>query len=87
MANHKSAKKRIRHTEAVTVVNNDRRSRARTFIKKVEMAIAGGDKAAAAEALKEAQPVLMRSVSRGAFRKTTVSRKISRLSANIKAMA
>ncbi|MDH5489351.1 MAG: 30S ribosomal protein S20 [Rhodospirillaceae bacterium] len=87
MANHKSAKKRIRHTEAVTVVRNDRRSRARTFIKKVESAVVGGDKAAAAEALKAAQPEIMRGVSKGAFHKNTASRKMSRLAARVKAMA
>lgn len=87
MANHKSAKKRIRHTETATVVKNDRRSRARTFIKKVESAVVGGDKAAAAEALKAAQPELMRGVSRGAFHKNTASRKMSRLAASVKAMA
>ncbi len=87
MANHKSAKKRIRHTAAVTTVNNDRRSRARTFVKKIEIAIAGGDKAGAAAALQEAQPEMMRGVSKGVFHKNTIARKISRLSASIKAMA
>ncbi|MDH3335408.1 MAG: 30S ribosomal protein S20 [Rhodospirillaceae bacterium] len=87
MANHKSAKKRIRHTAAVTVVRNDRRSRARTFIKKVESAVVAGDKAAAGEALKAAQPEIMRGVSKGAFPKNTASRKISRLAARVKAMA
>ena len=87
MANHKSAKKRIRRNESATVVKNDRRSRARTFIKKVESAIAGGDKSAAEAALKAAQPELMRGVSKGAFHKNTASRKISRLAANVKAMA
>lgn len=87
MANHKSAKKRIRHTAAVTVVNNDRRSRTRTFVKKIEAAIVGGDKAGAAAALKEAQPEMMRGVSKGVFHKNTIARKISRLSSSIKAMA
>ncbi|MDH5187487.1 MAG: 30S ribosomal protein S20 [Rhodospirillaceae bacterium] len=87
MANHKSAKKRIRHTESVTVVRNDRRSRARTFIKKVESAVVSGDKAAAAEALKAAQPEIMRGVSKGAIQKNTASRKMSRLAASVKAMA
>lgn len=87
MAHHKSAEKRIRQTERRTEVNRDRRSRVRTFIKKVETAIATGDKAAATEAFKIAEPEMRRGVSKGVSKLNTVSRKISRLSAKIKALA
>ncbi len=86
MAYIKSAKKRIRQIERRTVVNRDRLSRIRTFIKKVELAIAGGDKATAGEALRRAQPELMRGVTKGIFHRNTAARKISRLSSRIKAM-
>jgi small subunit ribosomal protein S20 len=87
MANHKSAKKRIRQTARRYEVNGARRSSVRTSIKKVEGAIAAGDKAAAQAALKEAEPLMMRGAQLGAFHKNTVSRKVSRLAAGIKAMA
>ena len=87
MANHKSAKKRIRRNEAFNEVNSNRRSRIRTFIKKVEAAIEGGNAEEARSALKAAQPEMHRGVTRGVFHKNTVSRKLSRLSARIKAMA
>lgn len=86
MAHHRSAKKRIRQTERRTVVNRTRRSRIRTFIKRTESAIAAGDKSAAAEAFKVMQPEFMRGVSKGIFHRNTVSRKLSRLSARIKAL-
>ncbi len=90
MAYHKSAKKRIRQTERRTAVNRARVSRVRTFVKKVELAIAGGDKKAAQEALKSAQPELMRGVSKGVIHRNTasrkMSRKMSRLSARVNAM-
>lgn len=86
MAQHKSAKKRIRQTERRTDVNRSRTSRIRTFIKKVETAIAGGDQKIAQEALKNAQPEIMRGVSKGVLAKATASRKISRLSARIKSL-
>ncbi len=86
MAYHKSAKKRIRQTERRTAVNRARVSRVRTFVKKVELAIAGGDKKAAQEALKTAQPELMRGVSKGVIHRNTASRKMSRLSARVNAM-
>lgn len=86
MAYHKSAKKRIRQTERRTAVNRARVSRVRTFVKKVELAIAGGDKKAAQEALKSAQPELMRGVSKGVIHRNTASRKMSRLSARVNAM-
>ena len=86
MANHKSAEKRFRQTERRTAVNRARVSRIRTFTKKVESAIAAGDKAAAAEAFKAAQPELMRGVTKGVLPPNAVSRKLSRMSARIKAL-
>ncbi|WP_225773204.1 30S ribosomal protein S20 [Inquilinus sp. Marseille-Q2685] len=86
MANHKSAEKRIRQTERRTLVNRNRVSRIRTFVKKVEAAIESGDKAAAAEAFKAAQPELHRGVTKGVLQKNTVARKLSRLSGRIKAL-
>jgi len=87
MANHKSAKKRIRRNEAFSLVNSNRRSRIRTFIKKVEAAISAGNADEARAALKIAQPEMHRGVTRGVMHKNTVSRKLSRLSARIKALA
>jgi small subunit ribosomal protein S20 len=86
MANHKSAEKRIRQTARRTEVNGSRVSRIRTFVKKVEAAIESGDKNAAAEAYKNAQPELMRGVSKGVLHQNTVARKLSRLSARIKSL-
>ncbi|HYG85318.1 MAG TPA: 30S ribosomal protein S20 [Azospirillum sp.] len=86
MANHKSAEKRIRQTARRTAINGARVSRIRTFVKKVETAIESGDKAAAAEAFKAAQPEMMRGASKGVLHANTVSRKLSRLSARIKAL-
>jgi small subunit ribosomal protein S20 len=87
MANTVSAKKAVRKTERRTAVNKNRRTRVRSYVRKVEEAIASGDKAAADEALKIAQPELMRAVSKGVMHKNTVSRKISRLSSRVKAIA
>ncbi|MFN4185278.1 MAG: 30S ribosomal protein S20 [Alphaproteobacteria bacterium HGW-Alphaproteobacteria-18] len=87
MANTRSAKKMVRKIAARTDVNKARRSRVRTFVRKVEEAIASGDKPAAQEALKVAQPEIMRSVTKGVTHKNTASRKVSRLSARVKAMA
>ncbi len=86
MANTASARKRIRQTEKRTLRNHARKTRMRTFIKKVEVACASGDKAAAAEALRVAQPEMQRAVGKGVAHLNTVSRKLSRLSARIKAM-
>ncbi|HMG49347.1 MAG TPA: 30S ribosomal protein S20 [Inquilinus sp.] len=86
MANHKSAEKRIRQTERRTLVNRNRVSRIRTFVKKVETAIEAGDKAAAAEAFKAAQPEMHRGITKGVLQKNTVARKLSRLSGRIKAL-
>ena len=80
MANTPQARKRIRRNERRAEINGARISRIRTFVKKVESAIAGGDKSAAAAALKEAQPELARGVARGVLHKNTASRKLSRLS-------
>ena len=86
MANTTSAKKRVRRDMRVTRVNSDRRNRIRTFIKKVETAIESGDKDAASAALREAQPEIMRGVTRGVVNKNTASRKVSRLSKRIKTL-
>ena len=83
MATHKSAEKRIRQTEKRTAINRARKSRVRTFVKKVETAIASGDKDAAKSALREAQPELHRAVSKGVLHRNTVSRKLSRLAVRI----
>ena len=87
MANHKSAKKRIIRNENRSRINSARVSRIRTFVKKVEAAIASGNSDTAREALRAAQPELQRGVSRGVLHKNTVSRKISRLAARVKALA
>ena len=86
MAHHKSAKKRIRQTERRTEVNRARESRIRTFVKKVETAILSGKKDEAAAALVAAQPELHRGVAKGFLHKNTAARKLSRLSARIKAL-
>ncbi len=87
MANSVQSKKRARQNEKRNDINTARRSRIRTFIRKVEEAIASGDKDAAASALKAAQPELMRGVTKGVFHKNTASRKLSRLAARVKALA
>ncbi|MGR3836883.1 MAG: 30S ribosomal protein S20 [Cognatishimia sp.] len=86
MANSPQSKKRARQNERRALVNQSRRSRIRTFIRKVEEAIASGDQSAAAEALRAAQPEVMRGVNKGIFHKNTASRKISRLAARVKAL-
>ena len=83
MANTPQARKRIRRNERRAEVNGARISRIRTFVKKVESAIAGGDKTAAAEALKAAQPELARGVARGVLHKNTAARKFSRLTKRV----
>ena len=87
MANTPQSKKRARQTERRTEVNKARRSRIRTFLRKVEEAIVSGNKDAAVEALRVAQPEIMRGVTKGVFHKNTASRKMSRLSARVKAIA
>ena len=86
MAQHQSAKKRIRRNARRADVNGSRISRIRTFVKKVELAISAGDKAVAETALRAAQPEMHRGVSKGVLHRNTVGRKISRLSSRIKAM-
>jgi small subunit ribosomal protein S20 len=86
MASHKSAEKRIRQTERRTAVNRARVSRLRTFMKKVEAAIASGDKEAARSAFAEAAPELQSGVNKGIVHRNTVARKLSRLSHRIKAL-
>ncbi len=87
MANTAQAKKRIRQNERRHLINKSRVSRIRTFVRKVEEAIASGDKSAAGEALKAAQPEIMRGVTKGVLHKKTASRKVSRLSQRVKALA
>ena len=87
MANTTSAKKATRKIARRTEVNKARRSRMRTFLRKVEEAIASGDKAGAAEALKAAQPEIMRAAQKGVVHKNTASRKVSRLAARVKTLA
>lgn len=86
MAHHQSAKKRIRQTARRTAVNRNRVSRIRTFVKKFDIAVASGDKAAAEAALREAMPELQRGVSRGVLHRNTVARKVSRMAARVKAL-
>lgn len=86
MANTPSAKKRIRQTARRTAVNMTRRSRMRTFVRKVEEAIAGGDAAAARTALQAAQPELARAASKGVIHSNAASRKMSRLAHRVKEM-
>ena len=87
MAHHKSAKKRILRNAKRAEINGNRVSRIRTFLQKVETAIAAGDQAVAREAFIQAQPELQRGATKGVLHKNTVARKMSRLSSRIKAMA
>ena len=86
MANTKSAKKAVRQTARRTEINKARRSRVRSFVRKVEEAIAAGDKTAANDALKSAQPEIMRGAQKGIQHRNAAARKISRLSSRIKAI-
>jgi small subunit ribosomal protein S20 len=86
MANTASARKRIRQNLRRSARNRARKSRIRTFIGKVEAAIAGGNKEAAAAALRAAQPELQRAASKGVVHRNRVGRKLSRLSARIKTL-
>lgn len=86
MANHPSAEKRNRQTQRRTEVNSARKSRIRSFVKKVETAIASGDKNAAKQAFADAAPEMQRGASKGVVHQRTVARKLSRLSARIKAL-
>ncbi|MCC6002070.1 MAG: 30S ribosomal protein S20 [Pararhodobacter sp.] len=86
MANTPQSKKRARQLERRTAVNTARRSRIRTFLRKVEEAIASGNADAAKAALRAAEPELFRGVSKGVLHKNTAARKISRLSSRVKAL-
>jgi small subunit ribosomal protein S20 len=87
MANTPQAKKRIRRNDRRAVVNGNRVGRIRTFVKKVESALSVGDKTAAAAALAAVQPELARGVARGVLHKNTASRKFSRLTKAVSALA
>lgn len=87
MANTKSAQKMVRKLEKRTLVNGARRSRMRTFIRKVEDAITSGDAEAAQKALQNAQPEIIRAAQKGILHKNTASRKVSRLASRVKAIA
>ncbi|MEM9971148.1 MAG: 30S ribosomal protein S20 [Pseudomonadota bacterium] len=86
MANSPQSKKRARQNVRRADINKARRSRIRTYLRKVEEAIASGDKDAAMAALRAAQPELMRGVTKGVFHKNTAARKMSRLSSRVKAI-
>ncbi len=87
MAHSRQAKKRVRQTERRTLVNRARVSRIRTFIKKVEAAIEGGDEEAAREALHRAEPEVMRGVTKGVLKRNTAARRISQLAKRVNAMS
>lgn len=87
MANTPSAKKAVRKITRRTAINRSRRSKMRTYVRKVEEAVAAGDSAAALEALRVAEPIMMRAAQNGIVHKNTASRKVSRLSKRVKAMA
>lgn len=86
MAQHKSAKKRIRRNERRRDINRARVGRLRTFLRKTEVAIASGDKAAAEAAFRVMQPELHRAVTKGVIHRNTVARKLSRLASRIKGL-
>ena len=86
MANHASARTRVRRNGRAAAVNKSRTSRIRTFVKNVEQAITAGDAKLAEDAFRAAQPEMARGVSKGVLQKKAASRKLSRLSARIKAL-
>jgi small subunit ribosomal protein S20 len=86
MANTKSAKKAVRQTSRRTTANKTRRSRMRSSVRKVEEAIASGNKEAARAALKEAEPIIVRTAQKGMVHRKTASRKVSRLAKRVGAM-
>lgn len=87
MANTSSAKKAVRKIERRTAVNRARRSQMRTYVRKVEEALASGDANAASVALAAAEPLMMRAAQKGIVHQNTASRKISRLTVRVKALA
>lgn len=86
MANTKSAKKMVRKLKKWTAINGARRSRMRTYVRKVEEALRAGDREAASAALRNAQPEIMRAAQKGVLHKNTASRKVSRLASRVKAL-
>ncbi len=86
MAHHKSAKKRIRRNATRYAINHARKSRIRTFVKRVETALASGDQQTAREALRAAEPEIRRGVNKGVLHRNTASRKISRLAHRVNAL-
>ena len=86
MPTNDSAKKRVRRNEDRAAINGNRRSEMRTFVTKVELALAAGDASAAEAALKEAQPKLARGAAKGVIEKNAASRKMARLNARVKAL-
>lgn len=86
MAHHKSAQKRIRRNASRYAINHARKSRFRTFVKRVETALAKGDEQTAREALRQAEPELQRGVNKGVIHRNTAARKISRLTRRVKAL-
>lgn len=87
MAHHRSAKKRIRQTAKRTAVNRSRMSRIKTFVRKVEDALAKGDVSLAQAAFRDAEPEIRRGITKGVLHLNTASRKISRLSRRVRALA
>jgi small subunit ribosomal protein S20 len=87
MANTKSAKKAVRKIERRTIVNRSRRSQMRTYVRKFDEAVASGDTTAAATALQEAAPLVMRAAQKGILHKNTASRKVSRMTKQLKGLA
>jgi len=87
MANTSSAKKAARKIERRAAINKNRRSRVRTYVRKVEEALASGDKAAAEAAFSAVQPELMRAATKGVMHKNTASRKVSRLAKRLKTLS
>jgi small subunit ribosomal protein S20 len=87
MANTSSAKKAVRKIESRTAINRSRRSQMRTYVRKVEEALSAGDAAAAAAALKTAEPILMRAAQKGIVHKNSAARKVSRLTTRVKSLA
>ena len=87
MANHTATKKSIRKNVNRTEVNKNRKSRVRTFLKRVDLAIGEGKKKEATEALKAAESEIMKAAQRGVYKVNTAARKVSRLSARVKALS
>ena len=87
MANTPQAKKRIRRNARRAEINGARVSRIRTFVKQAESALAAGDKDSAKAALQRVQPELARGVAKGVMHKNTASRKLSRLTRRLTALA